>query len=412
MRFLRALRDAAASRALPPLLIGFFFLVYLSVAFSTDEALVTLMDLTRGSLFLKALLALIPLNCACRLAAEGLRYLARRRSLTGNAAGVQPELFDETVVLPASPLTAELEGRLASLGYRTRRNETALAAWRGCSAFAARALFLTGTFCLFAGILISLTARNSERFAVIEGEPLPFTPSSGRVERINLRKSTGPFLEKTLTVEVAPVSGGGSRVFSLYPPALYQGAFVYPRYLGIAPLIRFAAPDLPNGYEAYGVLNIYPAGKEDNVEIPGTPYHLSLSIAEPDGGNEPYLTGRMTFLFKLLKGKELLLSGSAPLGGEFARDGYRVGFPGYRRMVFTDYIRDYGVMLVWTSALLFIAAFVLWLPVRLFLPRQEMLFLYQGGVVSAHSRAEGGARRHAGVFHEALDMVQARESAL
>jgi hypothetical protein len=35
-----------------------------------------------------------------------------------------------------------------------------------------------------------------------------------------------------------------------------------------------------------------------------------------------------------------------------------------------------------------------------------MLFLYEDGVIRAFSRAEGRERKHGGVFHEALDMLE------
>jgi hypothetical protein len=247
---------------------------------------------------------------------------------------------------------------------------------------------------------------------VIEGEPLS-TPEGigGKVERIILAKSSGPILARTLTMEVAPSdSGYGKRVFGIYPPSLYGGAFVYPRYLGIAVHLRFSAPDLPTGYETRSSLNNYPPGKEDSVVIPGSPYRIVFSIPEPAADSDryiSYMTGNITLQFKLLKDKEVLFTGSAPAGGEFVRDGYRLAIPDIRRLVVTDFIGDYGVLFIWAAGLVFGAAGCLWLSIRAFYPRREMLFRYGSDGTQACSRAEGGARRHAGVFHEALDLVDA-----
>ena len=251
---------------------------------------------------------------------------------------------------------------------------------------------------------------------VVEGEPLP-TPDriGGRVERITLANSSGSILSRTLTMEVAPSSSGyGKRIFGLYPPSLYGGSFVYPRYLGLALLLRFSAPDLPAGYEKHCILNCYPPGKEASEVIPGSPYRIVFSIPEPDAGSDryiSYMTGNVTLQFKLLKGKEVLFTGSAPGGGEFVRDGYRLAFPDIRRLVVTDFIGDYGVLFIWAAALFFVLAGCIWLPIRIFFPRREMLFRCGPDVTKACSRAEGGARRHAGVFHEALDLVDARQKA-
>jgi hypothetical protein len=167
------------------------------------------MAFTAKSFFLAVILALIPLNSVLCLLQETVRYLRKRRILTGKAADLSPELFDETVKLSPSSFK-ELEPRLAAGGYRTLRSDNSLAAWRGVGSFPVRVLFFIGTFCLFAGILISTTTRTAQRQMVIEGEPLS-TPKGfgGRVERIALADSSGSILSRTLTIEVAP-SGAGS----------------------------------------------------------------------------------------------------------------------------------------------------------------------------------------------------------
>jgi hypothetical protein len=409
-RPLRAIWTLISSRALPPIVIGFFLVVYICIAFFSDETLTALMEVTRRSFFLAAVLALLPLNSICRIVKETGRSIARRRVLRGGPAF--PELFDETVDLADSPAFAEVQGRLDTAGYTTRRTESSLAAWRGISLFPARIFFLAGTLCLFTGILISLVTRTSFRGAFIEMEPFSGPSGNGGVvERITLENSPGPILAKKLTMEVAPADRNeGRKTFGLYPPSLFGGTFVYPRYLGIALAIRFSAPDMAQGVEKSAVLGIYPPGKEATVEITGSPYQVVLSLAKPDDGSDPYVTGKMSFLFKVIKGKDVLFSGSAPGGGEFAKDGYRLSFPDSRRMVITDFIGDYGVYLIWASAVMFLVAGCVWLSVRGFSPRRELLFRRETSLIMASSRAEGRLRKHDGVFHEALDILEAKRS--
>ena len=249
---------------------------------------------------------------------------------------------------------------------------------------------------------------------VIEGESMPMPDGTGgTVERITLANSSGSILAKTLTMEIAPSnSGQGKKTFGLYPPALYGGSFVYPRYLGLAVLLRFSAPDLQAGYDTHCSLNTYPPGKEDNVVIPGSPYRIVLSVPIPAANSEryvSYMSGKINLLFKVLKGKEVLFSGSVPAGGEFMRDGYRLALPDVRRLVITDFIGDYGVLLIWAAGLIFATAVSLWLPIRLFFPRREMLLSFEPDLIRSCSRSEGRARTHAGVFHEVLDLVDARK---
>ena len=404
-----ALIKAATSRFLTPLVIGFFLLLYIGFAFFTEDALIALFDYTHSSLLLTVVLALIPLNGAFLLAAETRRYLERRRALSGDGPVAKEGLFDEAVQLSGTADFTSLQQRLQDQGYRTRVTRERLAAWAGVSLFPARFLFLLGTFFLFAGITISVSSRTVSRGAVIEGEPLALEGEQGGgiVEKISLERAASPFLAKTIAIKVAPASPGESgETFGLYPPSRYHGSFVYPRYLGVGLYLRFSAPDLPQGSEAHAVLPIYPPGKEANEPIPNSPYKLVVSLAEPIDGSDPYVTGKMVFPFKLLKGKDVVLTGSAPAGGEFSRDGYHLQFPEARRLLITDFIQDYGVFLIWASAFLLFAAAVVWLPIRFLVPRREMLILSEVGGLRTFSRAEGGSRKHGGVYHEALDMLE------
>ncbi len=409
-RLFRIVLMVGSSRVVPPLVVGFFFLLYIGVAFFTDETLVTLIAFTRKSIVLAAILALIPLNRALCLLRETYMHLELRRMLAGKTGDNGAEYFDEVVELPVSSSFPELENRISAMGYKIRRTENVLAVWRGISSYPVRMLIIAGTLCLFAGVLITTTSRTSNRYMVIEGNPFPTSEGTGSiVERISLSKSTGFILLRSLIMEVASSgSWGGKKSFEIYPPSMFGGAFVYPRYLGFDLRLQFSAPDMPDGYEAHHSLNVYPPGKEDNEVIPGSPYRIVFSTPEPDAGSDryiTYMTGKVPLNFKLMKGNEVVLTGSTPGEGEFVRDGYRLAFPNIRRLVVTDFIRDYGVLCLWAAGLLFAAAAIIWVPIRLLFPRREMMFRYAPDAVWAYSRSEGGARRHAGVFHEALDLI-------
>jgi len=411
MRLFRHIYGFLASRALTPVVMGMFLFLYIGLAFFTEEALITLIGLVGSNVFLIILFALIPLNMGVRLLKEVKGHFERRRALLGEMERVPQGLFDETVAVGGAPSFAEAERRLAASGYKIHVSGRTLSAWRGISMFPSRALFLAATVCLFSGILLSLAGRSSYRGAIMEGELLPSQSGQATdvVERITLEPAAGPILSKVLTIETRPLPPDrGGATYGLYPPARYRGAFVYPRYMGIGLYYRFTAPDLPRDYASRSLLGIYPPGKEDRRDIPDSPYRLVFSMAQPADGSDPYMTGRVTIAFKLLKGKDLLMSGSAPIGGEFSRDGYRLAFPDVRRVVVTDFILDHGVVPIWAAAVLFVIAACVWLPVRLLSPRREMVFISsKDGVLHACSRAEGRCRKHAGVFHDVLDVLEA-----
>lgn len=407
-RLLMSILNLCASRAVTPLVLLCFLLLYIGIAFFNNETLVTLITFTRTFAPLAVLFAFIPLNCAARLIMETVESSKRRAVMKGGAAGgLLPELFEESLTLPGHGDLAALQERLGSFGYRTRLAGSVLAAWRGISLFPARGLLLLAMFCFFTGILFSTTSRLSQRVAVIEGEPFPLArDGSERVVGISLTDHPGFFLERTLSVEVAG-RDDKNRVFGIYPPALHRGYFIYPRYLGVAPRVRFSAPDFQSGFETHYVLMIYPPGKEDSADIPGAGYRIVFSMAKSEVDGDPFRSRRMSLLFKVRKGDELVSSGTVPVGGEFNSNGYRLSFTDFRRVVATDLVKDYGVILIWSGALIGCLGLLYWLPVRMFFPRREMLFLAGTDIISACSRAEGGRTAHGGIFHEALDFLDA-----
>lgn len=401
-RVLSLMVAALVSRATTPFILFGFLLIYVGIAFFSPEPLLTLLGLS-ARFPLALLLALLPLNCAARLILE-LRCIRTGRAVRSGAAKgvVSEELYDESCRLAGGKSLELLQERLRSSGYRMRVASDSLAAWRGISLAPARLLLLAALCLLFGGVFLSVTLRTAQRITVIEGEPFP-QAGGGKVTRVALEEYDGLFLERTIAIEVTEADG--SRQFGLYPPSLYGGRFVYPRYLGVAPLLRFAAPDLPAGFETYFLLGIYPPGKEDSATIPGSPYRIFFTMVNPDPANDPLSSGRFILNFRIMEGDAQVASGSLPMGGSWARGNYRLAVPDFRRTVAVDLVRDYGVFLIWGATALLIASLCWWLPVRIFAPRREMHFVELDGVITAYSSAEGAKIRHGGLFHDALDFI-------
>lgn len=394
------------SRATTPLILSGFLLLYIGIAFFSPEPLSTLFRLT-AHFPLSIFFAVVPLNCGARLIQELRKSSARRAFREGAIVKAEPaELYDEYCTLTGNGSLAQLQERLNSSGYRTRLTPQVLAAWSGVQLAPARILFHGALSLFFAGMLLSIMFRTTQRATVIEGEPfLQAAEGSSTVTGIALEEYHGLFLEKTLAIDLA--EAGGSRRFGLYPPSLYGGRFVYPRYLGVAPLVRFIAPGLPAVSENYFLLSIYPPGREDSAAIPDSPYRIAFTMADPEPGNEPFRSGRFDLSFRIMQGDTPVAAGSLPLGGRWEGSGYRLDLPDFRRTVTVDLVRDYGLFSIWGAMLLCLLSFFYWLPVRFFSPCREMIFHADCGTISAFSRAEGAKRQHAGVFHEALDFLAA-----
>lgn len=395
-----------SSRAIIPLVLAVFLLLYIGIAFSSEEALVALMDLTRRSPLLQAMLALIPANAALRLAAESSRLRRRSRLfMAGNFGEIPAGMFDEAVAIPSTASLDLVGERLSAAGYAVRTGGGFLFARRGVPLAPLRLLLLIALLLLFGGILLSITGRSTVKVPAIEGEVLGVPADRGdRVERITFREDNGLLFSRHLSIDLLS-PGGERRRAGIYPQLRYHGSWFYPRYLGIAPVVRFTSADVPEGEEIHYLLAIYPPGKEDRAEIPASPYSLAISLLPDPGGDDPFISGRMSFAVRILKGDRQLYAGTVPLGGELRGGGCRVTISGFQRYVAVDLVRDPGVALIWTAIVAMVFILVCWLPLRLLLPRREMLFLRRDGTVHAGSSAEGGRSRHAALFHDTLDFL-------
>lgn len=396
-----------AWRWLTPLVLALFLLGYILAAMFTDEALVTLIGLVSRTVPLQAILAVAPLNLAARLVREALNYRRRSRLLLTGIGREPEELFDENQLIAVAEGHEGAAGWLASVGYRVRRGEGWLSAVKGVSLLPARLLWLAGIFLLFAGVLLSLAGRVSMRLPVIEGEPFP--PElrvEGMVRGIELTELKGAtLLARTLAIRTVLQRGGAAdeRIFGLYPPGRVGGAFLYPRYLGVAPRIELAAPDLPQTVSDFFLLQIYPPGREDVAEFGGTPYRAHFRLVESHG-EDPYVTGRFVFHCRIERGGSVIAQGEVPLGGVLSAGGVRLAVPEARRFVVTDFVRDSGVLLIWTSMFLLPASALLALAICLVGARRELLVMANHDGQRVFSRSEGRRREHDGVFHETLDL--------
>ena len=338
-------REVVASPAVTPAVIGFFALIYIIVAFYSDEALVTLLALTRNNIPLSLLLACIPVNIAARLIQETGLFIRRRRSV--DLQSVRPVLGadEERVELPGKAKMELIEKELGQAGYHYRQGSSFFAAWKGISIFPARVLFLLGLLMLFSGLLLSTTTRTSIRVPIIEGEPLPEAVGvEGRIDQILFQEDRGLFMARSLDIIVA-LGGGGStesKKFSLYPPGSVNGIYLYPRYLGLAPFVEFTPAEPAFAFSSYVTLMIYPPGKEDSVEVPGSPYKIVFSLVEPGTGQDPYISGKYELHFRVLKLMVPVAEGTLNMGASVRQNGSTLAFPNAKRIVVTDLVRDRG----------------------------------------------------------------------
>lgn len=374
-------------RLLPPVVCGLFLLLYIGTAFFTDDALVTLVQLTGYAPPALGLLVLVAVNALLRIGAD--KY--------GQASAL---------AVAGKLDTVETARILGAEGYRVTVREGFVDARRGVSLFIPRLLWRLTVFLLFVGVALSLSSRRSLRLPVIEGEQLQIPDAAPRsVERITLETVPGhPFLQRRLTISLLTPDGGRD-VYGIYPPRLLGSAYLYPRYLALAPLLQISLPDSVTSSADYRMIKIYPPGREDEVVV-SDEYRLKLVIPQRGDSADPFQTARFNLHVRLLKGDQLFAEGDLPFGGSFEANGFSVALLDARRYVVTDFVRDYGVPCIWSAFVLLLAAVTLYLPLRYIWPRREMLFSADGeGGVSATCYSEGRNRGHDELFHDLLDRI-------
>jgi hypothetical protein len=406
------LRKAAgfmASTGLIPVVLILILCLYVGISFYTDEALVTLMAFAKQSGIALLLMIIFPVNFICRVLVELKRHRSRQRCMRG-AAGTSAEgLFEESINVPAG--TAEKDPRqfLENSGFRVTAAEGILAARKGISLLPSRILLVTATALLLTGVAASLAFRSSQRVRLIEGEPLPLGMEGEVVERIRLlTTANGLLLAQRLLIDVA-VPGQSPKIFDIYPPSRSHGRFVYPRYLAVGVAAEVRAPGLAPGQISRHVLQIYPPGREEQADIPGTPFRMHVRLLQTEGEDQ-FSSGRFRFFVRLSALDNDVISGEMLPGGILSAQGTSISFPDVRRIALTDMITDPGVIPIWLAGVLFIGGILLWLPVRIISPRCEILVSREGAAVRAHLYTEGNKREHLGVFNEVLDMIALDET--
>lgn len=393
-------------RLLLPVVCALFLTLYIAIAFFTDEALVTLVQLVGHNPLALGLLALVVINASFRMAGDLRSYLTSRQAVAGAAPAAVEGVFAQSLAVSGQLDTDEVGRILGGEGYRVTVRDGSIAAVRGVSLICPRLLWRLALLLLFAGVALSLSTRTSLRMPVIEGEPLQVGGvAQFTVARIALEDTPGHwFLQRRLTVGLADGEGRQS-AFGIYPPGMVGDSFLYPRYLGVAPLLRLNAPGVTEPFEGYQLIMLYPPGREDKVELING-YHAQFVILQRDGMPDPFVSGRYDLHVKLLKGDQLIAEGDIPFGGRFEADGFSVELLGSTRFVVTDLVRDYGVLFIWLASAVALLAFMLYLPLRCLCPRRVMLFFaYSEGRIVACCSSEGKRHRHEALFHDMLDRL-------
>ena len=391
-------------RLLAPAVCAIFLAAYVVTSFFTDETLVLLIGLIGRNPLALGLLLLGGINSLLGACSLWSRFRAGRQLLKGSLSPVVSgwEMLD----LAGKLDIPETAGILKEAGYRVAIGGSYVAAWRGLSLLVPRLLWKLAIGLAFLGIMLSLAGRKSTRMEFAEGEPLPVTGMPpAMVERIELQSSPDHwFYQNQLSITLAQLDGN-KKYFGIYPPGVYGGTFVYPRYLSLAPLLQVRLPNVAENIETtYRQVMIYPPGREDIVEYPGG-YRLFVSLVSGVSDVDPFIAADGMLNLRLVRDNHVVAESRVAKGSGFAANGHEVRYLGLKRFVVTDLVRDPGVPFVWGAVVAAILSLTLYLPIRLFLPKREVLFVVDGDLVKAYSRAEGRYLRHGALFHDLLDRI-------
>lgn len=398
-------------RLLLPTVCVLFLFLYIAVAFFTDEALVTLIQLIGHNPLALVLLALVAMNALLGLIADIRSWRIAGKAAAGlHSAGTESNSY-ETLAVSGRLDTDETARILSAEGYQVTVREGFVAARRGWSLLLPRMLWRLTICLLFVGVALSLSLRQSQRVPLIEGEALQIPGIPTRtVERITLEDVPGHwFLQRRLAITLAGADGQRDN-YGIYPPGLLGPGFLYPRYLAVAPLLRITEPGIGVS-EGYQLIMLYPPGREDVVALSGD-YRLKLVILTREGMADPFASGRFDLHVRLLKGDQLLFEGDVPFGGRFESSGFAVELLDASRYVVTDFVNDYGVLCIWMACVAALLAVTLYLPLRFLWPHRFMFFSIDSEkmqIVSGCS-SEGKSRQNKALYYDLLDKICREES--
>lgn len=406
-RILSLIKTALYHRLLLPVVCLIFLILYIGIAFITDESLVTLVQLVGHNPFALGLLVLVAINSSLRMTDDVRNYRIARQGVAGAFPAAVEGVCDQSLIVNGRLDAADVGRILGKEGYVVTMRDGFVAGVQGISLICPRLLWRLAALLLFAGVALSLSTRHSLRIPVIEGEPLQIEGAAPRsVERIALEDAPGRwFLQRRLAITLAD-AGGARGTFGIYPPGIVGDRFLYPRYLGVAPLLRLTAPGVTEPFEGYQLILLYPPGREDKVELING-YRAQFVIPQNDGMPDPFVSGRYDLHVKVLKEDLVVAEGDIPFGGRFEANGFSIALLGSARFVVTDFVRDYGVFCIWLASAVALAAFLLYLPLRLFWPRRVMLFAVdaESERIAADCSSEGRRRQHEALFHDLLDKI-------
>ncbi len=391
-----------ASSPLPSLgAAAILVVVHTWLSFKTEEPLFELVRLLHHNLPLQLVLWLFPANLLARLASGLSPSLESPYRRMPGVASYREELPLDPDVEPARAVPL-----LRRFGYRVRFDEETLRAARGVPTRGLIATRRLGLALALAGLALSLETRSSLRVPLIEGEPLPPQLGPGRVRTIRLIEDSGILLEKSLGIEVE--RGGATETLRLFPPTRIGTRYVYPRYLGLG--IRLAVLSEGSLIDRRNyLLSVYPPGRRDEIEIPGTPYSLGIQLLQDPLG-DPYATGRFRLLLDSDRAGKRVGGAECSLPGGFGSGGLLFRIEAAHRYVIADIVSDHGVPLIFAGLPLFLLALLFSAGIARLFPRREIRFDRQDSVWRGTLRTETRRREVHSVFYECLDLLQNRPS--
>jgi hypothetical protein len=373
------------------------------------------------------------------------RVLVFVRQYSQSSIQVSPEQvlsLPDHIVMDAEEITNEyfnqLNTRLSEMGYHVKHStQGGIYAVKGRLSELGKLVLAFSLFLLLLGLFISLNFRTAYEIVAGEGQDV-FLKEQARASRnswtegsretkareadnlpdvsfrLNRVDTAGEsdtsrpwysFLSGNITAWIAyPADTLESEAaIGFYPPQRVMGEYLQLTDFGYAPMVLIKDQQGRIMTQSFVILRLLPAGTEDSIQPPGSPYSFYFSLAGQEHAGDSRIPD---YILKITRGVDIVYQGQVAQGKTITFEGNTLSLPETTHWVSFNVVDDYGIPISFTAIILGVIGLGLTFCCKFIWYRRELYFIpvmHEPAVKKVYvgSKAERSRKTHS----EQLDLL-------